>query len=129
MIRFTLDTLPLASPCPGKHRIPERYAVRSHEMIKRIDPAGCGCTDCMTGYSRPLGQASQRELVQMLTGKIQDATSETWTLTLVAQCDSRRSELATLRTSQSAFAPRDLDDPTAVQRAVRAFRTALAMRG
>jgi len=42
--------------------------------IKRIDPRGCGCTDCLIGYSKPLGFADGTELFLMLQGAIQNAT-------------------------------------------------------
>lgn len=41
---------------------------------KRVDPVGCGCTDCLTGYSVPLDQASNRILHKMVCGKVQNAT-------------------------------------------------------
>lgn len=42
---------------------------------KRIDPEGCGCTDCLTGYSKPLNSATHEELFLMLHGAITNATS------------------------------------------------------
>lgn len=31
-------------------------------MIKRIDPPDCDCTDCITGYSKPINFATEHEL-------------------------------------------------------------------
>lgn len=30
--------------------------------VKRIDPPDCGCTDCITGYSKPINNMNQNEL-------------------------------------------------------------------
>ena len=48
----------------------------ARERPHRIDPLTCGCTDCMTGWSVPLGEASDEDVFAMLAGEIQDATSE-----------------------------------------------------
>lgn len=43
-------------------------------MIHRIDPPGCMCTDCQTGYSKPLEAASYKEIKRMIDGDFADAT-------------------------------------------------------
>lgn len=43
-------------------------------MVKRIDPKGCGCTDCLVGWSRPLDQASEFDLAMAAAGFIQNAS-------------------------------------------------------
>lgn len=42
--------------------------------IKRVDPDGCGCTDCLTGYSRPFNALSDEQLIGLVRGLYQDAT-------------------------------------------------------
>jgi hypothetical protein len=59
---------------------PELEATR-RAAPRRIDPPGCGCTDCMTGYSLPLGDAGDAQIRQLLKGNLQDATSTTFTVT------------------------------------------------
>lgn len=46
-------------------------------LAKRIDPKGCGCTDCLIGYSKPLEDISSREIDMIITDDIQDATGMT----------------------------------------------------
>jgi hypothetical protein len=42
--------------------------------IHRIDPADCGCVDCMVGYSRPLDEASAQELRDCSDGLLENAS-------------------------------------------------------
>jgi hypothetical protein len=42
---------------------------------QRVDPPGCGCTDCLTGYSVPLNLATWQTVKAMVGGDVQDATS------------------------------------------------------
>jgi hypothetical protein len=46
--------------------------------FSRIDPRGCGCTDCLTGYSKPLDVAAERDIDRMLDGGLVDATGMDW---------------------------------------------------
>lgn len=41
-----------------------------------IDPENCGCTECLIGEYRPLNQATEDELVQLVRGELKDNTSE-----------------------------------------------------
>ena len=43
-------------------------------MIKRVDPTDCGCTDCLTGYSKPFDQCTPMELLYMGFGNIKNAS-------------------------------------------------------
>ena len=42
--------------------------------LNRIDPPDCGCTDCLTGYSEPANEVSQKELKKLFKGKLRNAT-------------------------------------------------------
>lgn len=42
--------------------------------IQRVDPKGCGCTDCLTGYSKPLDQVGHGSLRRLLDGTVYNAT-------------------------------------------------------
>lgn len=55
--------------------------MRPNHTIQRLDPPTCGCTDCLTGYSRPLDQASAVLIRRMIKGRVQDATGLTFTVT------------------------------------------------
>jgi len=44
------------------------------EKLQRLDPPDCGCTDCITGYSKPVDETSQKELKKLHKGKLQNAT-------------------------------------------------------
>lgn len=45
---------------------------------KRIDPTGCGCTDCgQGGYSQPY-DGSDEQVLALLHGTVQDATYGGW---------------------------------------------------
>jgi len=46
------------------------------DTIKRVDPPNCGCTDCATGYSKPVNRCSEKELCSMIIGTINNATGE-----------------------------------------------------
>jgi len=41
---------------------------------KRIDPVGCGCADCLVGYSKPFDLCSEKEFAWCFLGIIQNAT-------------------------------------------------------
>jgi len=45
-------------------------------QIKRLDPPGCGCTDCITSppYSRPIDTVSDDLVISMLMGDVLNAT-------------------------------------------------------
>ncbi len=40
--------------------------------LKAIDPPDCGCTDCLTGYSKPLNEATQDDLLDIKRGALID---------------------------------------------------------
>ena len=50
---------------------------RQDRIVKRIDPIDCGCTDCIVGYSIPLGIASDSQINAMINGITIDATALT----------------------------------------------------
>ena len=62
--------------------------------LKRIDPPGCACTDCLTGYSSPIDAAALRdeEVRALIEGRIQDATGGT-PLDVVAHGTFQRGKL------------------------------------
>ena len=41
--------------------------------LKRIDPPNCGCTDCATGYSKPINICTEEELEQLHCGELRNA--------------------------------------------------------
>lgn len=47
-------------------------------LPKRIDPVGCGCTDCQTGHSKPFTGLDHDMLVRLLHGEVEDATGGGW---------------------------------------------------
>ena len=44
-------------------------------VVQRLDPSGCGCTDCQTGHSRPWNEASEDLLLACARGEIDNATN------------------------------------------------------
>jgi hypothetical protein len=46
-------------------------------MLRRIDPPDCGCTDCLTGESKPVTSATNEELLLMARNEIINATERT----------------------------------------------------
>ena len=46
--------------------------------LSRIDPPDCSCTDCITGYSKPIDQASPDEVDRLMNGELDDASSMPW---------------------------------------------------
>lgn len=46
---------------------------------RAIDPADCGCTECLTGEYVPLNQASREQILQLARGKLGNNTG--WYLT------------------------------------------------
>lgn len=46
----------------------ERDHGRGEPRLWRLDPPGCGCTDCLVGNSKPIDEASERELFDARAG-------------------------------------------------------------
>ena len=44
--------------------------------LKRIDPPNCGCTDCATGYSKPINICTEEELEQLRCGELRNASGK-----------------------------------------------------
>jgi hypothetical protein len=61
----------------------------ARERPHRIDPRDCGCTDCMSGWSVPLREATDDDVFAMLAGEIQDATSEEFATAVNADWSGR----------------------------------------
>lgn len=49
-----------------------------HPMPIAIDPAGCGCTECLTGLYVPVDEATDGQLMLMYQGKIANNTGLVW---------------------------------------------------
>lgn len=82
-------------------------------MIARLDPPGCGCTDCLTGHSRPIDVASNEELAACARGQIENATGyERVTVVpwegLLTQSNSQIRKFASLQPADAAQAIIDL---------------------
>ena len=48
----------------------------------RLDPDGCGCTDCLTGESVPYDRATEAQVVACALGKLVNATGRELTIKL-----------------------------------------------
>lgn len=46
-------------------------------MYHRIDPVGCGCTDCIIGYSVPIDLALSADFDRFVLGLVDDASATT----------------------------------------------------
>lgn len=44
--------------------------------LRRIDPRGCGCTDCIVGESKPIDRCDQNELQGLYLGYLTNASNE-----------------------------------------------------
>lgn len=44
--------------------------------ILAVDPAGCGCTECLTGEYVPLQDATKEHVIAVARGDLRDNTSE-----------------------------------------------------
>lgn len=45
-----------------------------------VDPDGCGCTDCLTGRSVPLNQATPEQIAALVSGRLRDRTETPLTI-------------------------------------------------
>lgn len=46
----------------------------SSTELTRVDPEGCGCTDCIVGYSKPIDTCTQEQLVMLHFGVLTNAS-------------------------------------------------------
>lgn len=44
------------------------------EKLSRVDPAGCGCVDCIVGYSKPIDECNEFELEMAFSSTIDNAS-------------------------------------------------------
>jgi hypothetical protein len=56
--------------------------VNARTLPGAVDPAGCGCTDCLTGRSVPLDRATGAQVAALLTHQIHDRTGTTLDITV-----------------------------------------------
>ena len=63
----------------------------ANDQPKRVDPPSCCCTDCITGYSVPLGQASWETVKAMMAGDLQDATGTELDVSILVSPAGQRS--------------------------------------
>jgi hypothetical protein len=49
--------------------------------VRAIDPPGCGCTDCLIGWSVPLDRASSTQVADMIARHLLNRTSTDMTIT------------------------------------------------
>lgn len=55
--------------------------------VRWIDPADCGCTDCVTGRAVPLNHATYLQLMHMLHGKLRSRLDSDTVVTLNMRFD------------------------------------------
>ena len=51
--------------------------------LRFIDPAGCGCTDCIVGEAVPLDRATAHQIKQLLAGKLISRIGSDTTITFM----------------------------------------------
>lgn len=49
-------------------------------QLTAIDPLGCGCTECLIGEYRPLGEATEDDLRRLFPGELRDNTETWWSI-------------------------------------------------
>lgn len=88
------------------------------EELARLDPPGCGCTDCLTGYSKPLDEASGAEISELMDNGLQDATGVDW-----EKLQARMDEAA--QQSRRDAVAREVTDPVDPNAALAEIREAI----
>lgn len=43
--------------------------------LAAVDPVGCACTDCITGYSVPLDELNVKQVIKLYCGRLDNRTS------------------------------------------------------